>query len=88
MEDRPSKTERTNKQRREDALLSLWAGAQTQAGIRQTAWAGYQAVAECVDHVQQVRAEHAAATARAERLLTTQAPVRTKATAWTQFAPA
>ncbi len=84
----PSRTEAKNQQRREDALLSLWADAQTQTGIRQTAWAGYQAVAEYVDHFQPVRTQEDPATARAERLLTTDAPARLKQTAWTRFAAA
>lgn len=86
--DDPSKTEAKNQQRREADLLGLWADAQTQTGIRSTAWAGYQAVAEYVDHVQPVRTKGEAAAARAERLLTTEAPVRLKSTAWAQFAPA
>ncbi|MGQ0466122.1 MAG: DUF932 domain-containing protein [Sporichthyaceae bacterium] len=35
---------------REHTLMHLWAEAATQANIRGTAWAGYQAVAEYVDH--------------------------------------
>ncbi|MFX0537413.1 DUF932 domain-containing protein [Ornithinimicrobium sp. Y1847] len=86
--DDPSKNEAKNQQRREAALLGLWAEAQTQTGIRHTAWAGYQAVAEYVDHVQPVRTKGDHAIARAERLLTTEGPIRLKTTAWAQFAPA
>src|SRR4051794_24779737 len=50
---------------RHDALSFLFHDADTQAGIRGTAWAGYQAVAEYVDHYAPVRAKHDAATARA-----------------------
>lgn len=86
--DEPSKTEAKNQQRRQDALLGLWAGAATQQRIRGTAWAGYQAVAEYVDHLQPVRTKRDAAAARAERLLTTEAPARLKSAAWEQFAAA
>jgi phage/plasmid-like protein (TIGR03299 family) len=67
---------------REFVLHRLWADAQTQAGIRGTAWAGYQAIAEYVDHHAPVRTRGDKATARAARLLTTTEPARIKARAW------
>ena len=56
--------------------------ADTQAGIWGTAWAGYQAVAEYVDHCAPVRAKTDPVTARASRLLTSDAPTKTKHRAW------
>jgi hypothetical protein len=67
---------------REFILTGLWADADTQAGIRGTAWAGYQAVAEYVDHHSPVRTRGDKVTARAVRLLTTTEPARIKARAW------
>jgi hypothetical protein len=62
--------------------LFLFHDAATQAGIRGTAWAGYQAVAEYVDHYAPVRAKNDAATARASRLPTSDASTKTKRRAW------
>ena len=73
---------------RHDVLSYLFHDADTQAGIRGTAWAGYQAVAEYVDHYAPVRAKNDAATARASRLLTSDAPAKTKAVAWSALAAA
>jgi phage/plasmid-like protein (TIGR03299 family) len=67
---------------REYILTRLWADADTQAGIRGTAWAGYQAIAEYVDHYSPVRTRGDKATARAARLLTTTEPARVKTRAW------
>lgn len=52
-------------------MESLWGDAATQANIRGTAWAGYQVIAEYVDHYAPVRAKHEKATARADRFLGT-----------------
>ena len=54
----------------------------TQANIRGTAWAGYQAVVEYLDHYAPVRDTRHAATARATRLLTSDEPAKTKRAAW------
>ncbi len=56
---------------------SRWAPAPTV-----TAWAGYQVVAEYVDHYAPVRAKQYQAVARATRLLTTTEPTRLKQDAW------
>ena len=58
------------------------ADARTQANIRNTAWAGYQAIAEYVDHFAPVRTRQDKATARAARVLTTTEPTRIKTRAW------
>lgn len=64
-------------------MLRLWADADTQDAVRGTAWAGYQAVVEYVDHFAPVRGGGTdPATARAERLLTTTAPAQAKDAAW------
>ncbi len=65
-------------------LAALFHDAPTQAGVRGTAWAGYQAVVEYVDHYAPVRASSAAdaVTARALRVLTSEDPTRTKEAAW------
>jgi phage/plasmid-like protein (TIGR03299 family) len=73
---------------RHDALSFLFHDAETQAGIRGTAWAGYQAVAEYVDHYAPVRTKNDAATARARRLLTCDAPTKTKRLAWSALTTA
>jgi phage/plasmid-like protein (TIGR03299 family) len=67
---------------REFILTRLWADADTQAGIRGTAWAGYQAVTEYIEHHSPVRTRGDKATARATRLLTTTEPARIKTRAW------
>jgi phage/plasmid-like protein (TIGR03299 family) len=67
---------------RETTLMGLWADARTQANIRYTAWAGYQAVTEYLDHHSPVRTHHDKATARATRVLTTTEPTRIKTRAW------
>lgn len=74
--------------RRTDALTGLWADANTQAGVRHTAWAGYQSVVEYVDHFAPVRTKGNEATARATRLLTSDEPTRIKHKAWAALAPA
>lgn len=77
----------TERQRR-DRLHWLFTDADTQAGIRATAWAGYQAVTEYVDHYAPVRTRGDQATARATRLLTSDDPDRIKRRAWTALTPA
>jgi phage/plasmid-like protein (TIGR03299 family) len=72
----------TAHQERERTLTALWADASTQANIRGTRWAGYQAITEYVDHYAPVRTRADKATARAARLLTTTEPARLKARAW------
>jgi phage/plasmid-like protein (TIGR03299 family) len=86
----PDASERTKQADadRHDALSFLFHDAETQAGIRGTAWAGYQAVAEYVDHYAPVRAKGNAADARASRLLTSDAPTKTKHRAWTALTAA
>ncbi|MDO5504417.1 MAG: DUF932 domain-containing protein [Actinomycetia bacterium] len=84
----PTRTQARRQRDREHALLSLWADAGTQATIRGTAWAATQAVAEYVDHHAPVKTRGDKATARAERLLTTDGPARIKASAWREFATA
>lgn len=73
---------------RHDVLSFLFHDADTQAGVRGTAWAGYQAVAEYVDHYAPVRAKNDAASARARRLLTSDEPTKTKRLAWSALTTA
>jgi phage/plasmid-like protein (TIGR03299 family) len=73
---------------RQEVLSFLFHDADTQAGIRGTAWAGYQAVAEYVDHYAPVRAKQDAPTARATRLLISDAPTKTKHRAWSTLTAA
>jgi phage/plasmid-like protein (TIGR03299 family) len=86
----PDASERTKQADadRHDVLSFLFHDADTQAGIRGTAWAGYQAVAEYIDHYAPVRAKDNAATARASRLLTSDPPTKTKHLAWSHLAAA
>jgi phage/plasmid-like protein (TIGR03299 family) len=86
----PDASERTKQADadRQDVLSFLFHDAETQAGIRGTAWAGYQAVAEYVDHYAPVRAKQDVPTARASRLLTSDAPTRTKHRAWSTLTTA
>ena len=85
----PDATPRTKtaERQRRDRLHHLFSDADTQAGIRGTAWAGYQAVAEYIDHFAPVRARRNADVARATRLLTSDQPARLKRTAWAALAP-
>jgi hypothetical protein len=65
-----TKRVRETERRRRSRLHWLFADADTQAGIRDTAWAGYQAVAEYVDHYAPVRTkgdEHSPRRARAHQ---------------------
>jgi phage/plasmid-like protein (TIGR03299 family) len=73
-----TKRVRESERRRRSRLHWLFADADTQASIRDTAWAGYQAVAEYVDHYAPVRAKGDEATARATRVLTSDDPDRMK----------
>jgi hypothetical protein len=83
-----TKRVRETERRRRSRLHWLFADAETQAGIRDTAWAGYQAVAEYVDHYAPVRTKGDEQTARAARVLTSDDPNRIKRRAWTALAPA
>ena len=85
--DAPTRVRHAHTQRQQ-TLARLWHDADTQAGIRGTAWGAYQAVAEYVDHYAPVRTRHDPATARAVRLLTTEEPARLKARAWAALTPA
>src|SRR3546814_227012 len=83
-----TKRVRETERRRRSRLQWLFADAETQAGIRDTAWAGYQAVAEYVDHYAPVRTKGDEHAARATRVLTSDDPDRIKRRAWTALAPA
>lgn len=85
--DAPARTRKAESQRRR-TLTALFADAETQANIRGSAWAGYQAVTEYVDHFAPVRDKYDAATARATRLLTADEPAKIKRTAWAALTPA
>jgi phage/plasmid-like protein (TIGR03299 family) len=85
--DAPARVHRTGAQRQR-TLAHLWHDADTQSGIRGTAWGAYQAVTEYVDHFAPVRTKSGVATARAVRLLTTDEPARVKDRAWAALAPA
>lgn len=62
-----------NQKRRDEELHQLFSGADTQANIRGTRWAGYQAIAEYLDHFAPAKSDEV----RATRVLTT-AAVATK----------
>lgn len=83
-----SKRAKTAERERVANLSRLWFDANTQDDIRQTAWAGYQSVAEYVDHFAPVRAKSRKADARAMRLLTSDEPTRIKHKAWSALTPA
>jgi len=80
--DAPERTKQADADR-QDVLSFLFHEAETQAGIRGTAWAGYQAITEYVDHYAPVRAKRNESEARATRLLTSDEPARMKRAAWT-----
>ncbi|MDN5898473.1 MAG: DUF945 domain-containing protein [Brachybacterium sp.] len=86
----PDATTRTRQteRRRRARLHWLFADAPTQAAIRSTRWAGYQAIAEYLDHYAPVRSTGDHATARATRVLTSDDPNRIKRRAWATLAPA
>ena len=77
---------KTAERDRTDSLGRLWADAATQTGIHGTAWAGYQAVVEYVDHHAPVRTKGDKSQARALRLLTSDAPTKIKHAAWSALA--
>lgn len=79
---------RESEKRRRDRLHHLFADADTQASIRGTAWAGYQAVTEYMDHYAPVRTTGDAEDARAARALTSDAAPRIKQRAWSALVPA
>jgi phage/plasmid-like protein (TIGR03299 family) len=80
--DDATKRTRDADRQRHAKLASLFHDADTQANIRGTAWAGYQAVVEYLDHYAPVRDTRHTATARATRLLTSDEPAKTKRAAW------
>lgn len=67
---------------RRSALLSLWRDSPTNTDIRGTQWAAYQAVTEYVDHFAPVADRRDAATARAERAITSATAERVKTRAF------
>jgi hypothetical protein len=69
---------------RTDTLHWRFADADTQAAIRGTAWAGYQAVVEYVDHYAPARGTNPDL-ARAARLLTSDEPAQAETAAWTHL---
>lgn len=79
--DAPART-RTADTRRRTHLRDLYHHAPTQAPVRGTAWAAYQAITEYIDHHAPVRTRGDKAHARATRLLTSEAPTRLKERAW------
>lgn len=75
--------------RRTERLRWLFDDADTQEAIRGTAWAGYQAVVEYVDHYAPTKTRANAQTAqtvRARRLLTSDQPTKIKQRAWSAVA--
>ncbi len=83
-----TKRVREAERRRRSRLHWLFADAPTQAGIRDTAWAGYQAATEYVDHYAPVRTKDDEATARATPVLSSDDPERIKRRAWSALVPA
>ena len=67
--DSASTRTKANDQRREAALLHLLTDAASNAAIRGTRWAGYQAVTEYVDHHAPVPAGRDAELVRAQRVV-------------------
>jgi len=63
------KASATNEVKRLDVLMRLFTDADTQANIRGTRWAGYQAITEYVDYVLPVRGADDEMAARATRSL-------------------
>ena len=60
---------RNNRLRRDHELAYLWHDADTNAAIRGTRWAGYQAITEYLDHHTPVGPKRDAARVRAERAI-------------------
>lgn len=81
------RTQTADRERR-DTLAWLWHDAETLGSIRGTAWGGYQAVTEYLDHYAPVRARNNREAARATRLLTSDGPAKIKRCAWAALAPA
>lgn len=82
--DNEGKRARGNRQRRTDTLHHLFTDADTNQGIRETRWAGLQAITEYLDH-------HAPATSaevRAHRVLTSETLAAKKQTAYELLAAA
>lgn len=77
----PTRTLNAEAQRRH-RLHWLFADAETQKDIRGTAWAGYQAITEYLDHYAPVRTSGDEDQARANRLLTSNDADQIKRTAW------
>lgn len=69
----PTRT-RMNAERRGRELLTLWTSAETQATIRGTRWAGWQAVTEYLDHFAPAKT----AEVRASRVLTSDSVAKRK----------
>ncbi|GAA3733468.1 DUF932 domain-containing protein [Salinactinospora qingdaonensis] len=80
--------QRANHARITGQLGALFADADTNADIRNTAWAGYQSVVEYLDHYAPVRGADGAETAvaRAERVITQPNVAALKRTAFSAFA--
>lgn len=80
----PEASERTRRTdaERHDTLEFLFHESATQSEIRGTAWAGYQAVTEYLDHYAPVRAKRDHDAARAARVLTSDGPGKVKRRAW------
>lgn len=68
--DEDSKRSQTIAEKREGQLMDLFVSAETQAGIRYTAWAGYQSIVEYVDHVQDAQKRDTGSVANARALRT------------------
>ncbi len=85
-EDAPAQA-RNAARERSGRLSHLFHHADSQAGVRGTAWAGYQSVVEYVDHFAPVRTKGDKTQARATRLLTTDEPARIKQAAWSALVP-
>ena len=60
----PTKTAITRAENRKDIMHELFAEANTQEGIRDTVWAGFNALTEYVDHYQPVRGDQGDRAAR------------------------
>ncbi|HLU95995.1 MAG TPA: DUF932 domain-containing protein [Thermobifida alba] len=88
MPDAPTARTRAYHASRENKVGALFADADTNAAIRGTAWAGYQAITEYLDHIAPVRGSGDADSARAERALTSGAAQALKARAFDAFTPA
>ena len=79
--DKKSDRSKTIGANRQHAVTRLWRHSPTNAEIRGTKWAAYQAITEYTDHVAPVSAKRNQASVRAERVVTsgTVAQVKTRA---------